>query len=194
MEPKTGSMNKAVFIDKDGTLIHDVPYNARPELVVLKDGTVEGLQKLQRAGYMLVVITNQSGIAYGYFNEEDFEGVKNKLSEILNTSGVTLDGIFYCPHHPRGVIDRYSVPCDCRKPGPGMIVQAATRLNIDLSRSWMIGDILNDVEAGNQAGCRTVLLNNGNETEWIMADNRKPTVMAGDLDEAASLILQIGES
>jgi D,D-heptose 1,7-bisphosphate phosphatase len=187
-------MNKAVFIDKDGTLIHDVPYNVNPELVVLKNGTIDGLLKLQRAGYLLVVVTNQSGIAYGYFKEEDFEGVKDKLSEILNSSGVKLDGIFYCPHHPQGVVDRYSVACDCRKPRPGMIIDAARRLNIDLSRSWMVGDILNDVEAGYHAGCRTVLLDSGNETEWIMAESRKPTVLAENLDEAASLILQIEES
>lgn len=187
-------MNKAIFIDKDGTLIHDVPYNVNPAFVRLREGTIAGLAKLKDAGFLLIVVTNQSGIAHGYFKEDELMRVQNKLSEMLHQSGIELDGLYYCPHHPAGKVSAFAKACDCRKPKPGMILNAAQNFNIDLSRSWMIGDILHDVEAGNTAGCKTILINNGNETEWHITDLRKPTGMAADLNEAATFVLQYSEA
>jgi D-glycero-D-manno-heptose 1,7-bisphosphate phosphatase len=178
-------MNKAIFIDKDGTLIEDIPYNVDPDLIRFMAGAIDGLKKLKTEGYLLIVISNQSGIAHGYFKEEAMQQVKEKLWGTLQDYGIRLDGLFYCPHHPYGTVSQYAFSCDCRKPKPGMIFKAAENLNVDLSRSWMIGDILHDVEAGNKAGCKTILINNGNETEWDLNENRKPTAMAGNLQEAA---------
>src|SRR5687767_8859310 len=161
-------MKKAVFIDKDGTLIPDLPYNVDTSLITLQEGAVEGLKLLQSAGFLLIIISNQAGVAYGYFKEADVLSVEEKLKELLSPEGVSLDGFFYCPHHPEGKVEAYSIKCSCRKPEAGMILKAAETFSIDLSRSWMIGDILNDVEAGHNAGCRSILIDNGNETEWIM--------------------------
>jgi D-glycero-D-manno-heptose 1,7-bisphosphate phosphatase len=183
-------MNKAIFIDKDGTLIDDVPYNVNPSLMRLQKGVIEGLTKLKAEGYLLIIISNQSGIAHGYFTEDDLDPVKNRLHEMLQNHDLEFDGFYFCPHHPNGKVEQYAVACSCRKPKPGMIFSAADHFNIELSASWMIGDILNDVEAGNKAGCRTILINNGNETEWILNESRRPTGLAGDLDEAAMFILK----
>jgi D,D-heptose 1,7-bisphosphate phosphatase len=182
-------MRKAVFIDKDGTLITDVPYNADPDLIRLEPGAAAALQLLHEHGYALVVVSNQSGIARGYFKDQAMQAVKDRITSLLDRHGVQLDGFFYCPHHPQGSVKEYAIDCGCRKPKPGMILQAAGLLNIDLRQSWMIGDILHDVEAGNRAGCRTVLLDNGNETEWVINSYRQPLYITGGLLEAAQLIV-----
>lgn len=183
-------MNKAIFIDKDGTLIEDVPYNVNPELVRFATGAIEGLKGLKDKGYLLIMISNQSGVARGYFSEDALEQLKVKLQEMLSKSGVRFDDLLFCPHHPDGTVSRYSVVCECRKPKPGMILQAAKKFNIDLRESWMIGDILHDVEAGNKAGCRTILIDNGNETEWFLSPDRQPTAIAATFNEAASIIIR----
>lgn len=182
-------MKKAIFIDKDGTLISDVPYNVDPDKIVLTDGAVEGLRLLQRKGYALIVISNQAGVAHGYFAEEDLEPVIFRLHRLLGSAGITLNGFYYCPHHPMGKLSQYTVSCNCRKPAPGMILKAAADMNISLQASWMIGDILHDVEAGNRAGCQSVLINNGNETVWEMNEHSRPAYIAKDLLEAARLII-----
>lgn len=179
-------MNKAIFIDKDGTLIYNVPYNVEPDRIALYPETIEALSSLKERGYLLIVISNQSGVARGYFEEHALEAVKERLNILLGD--INIDGFYYCPHHPQGIIERYTMECDCRKPQPGMILQAAKDFQVDLSQSWMIGDILSDAEAGNRAGCRTILVNNGNETEWEMNSLRKPTYIAKDLAEASQLI------
>ncbi len=179
-------MNKAVFIDKDGTLIHDVPYNVDPDRIVLYTGTIRALRDLKERGYILIVISNQAGVAHGYFEEQALDAVKERLGILLGDSAI--DGFYFCPHHPQGVVGRYAIACECRKPQPGMILQAAKDFQVDLSQSWMIGDILNDVEAGNRAGCKTILINNGNETEWETNSLRKPTYIVNDLVEASQLI------
>jgi D,D-heptose 1,7-bisphosphate phosphatase len=177
-------MNKAIFIDKDGTLIPDIPYNVDPEKITLTDNTVEGLQLLKDAGYLLIVISNQSGVERGYFKEAALVDVEAKIQGLLAGYNLLLelDGFYYCPH--------YAVQCDCRKPLPGLIFKAAQLHNIDLKSSWMIGDILNDVEAGNRAGCKTILIDNGNETEWLSGAYRIPTLTCKSINEAADFILQ----
>jgi D,D-heptose 1,7-bisphosphate phosphatase len=181
--------NKAIFIDKDGTLIPDIPYNVNPEQVTLQEGALEGLVQLQKAGYLLIIISNQSGVARGYFKEEALELVKHKIESLLAEKGVVLNGFYYCPHYPNAAIKEYAVECDCRKPQPGMLLKAARDLDIDLSRSWMIGDILNDVEAGKKAGCKTVLIDNGNEKDWVINGLRTPDYKAKNIKEAAVQIL-----
>jgi D-glycero-D-manno-heptose 1,7-bisphosphate phosphatase len=179
---------RAVFLDKDGTLIEDVPYNVDPRLIRLGRGAPEGLPLLHRAGFRLIVISNQSGIARGRFAEEALEAVRERLRQLLGDLGVPLAGFYYCPHHPEGHVPRFAIACSCRKPEPGLIFSAAREHGVDLNRSWFVGDILDDVEAGRRAGCRTVLLDNGHETEWRSSPLRQPDVVASDLAEASRII------
>jgi len=182
-------MRRAVFLDKDGTLIKDVPYNVDPAKICLEPFAIEALQLLQKSLYDLFIVSNQSGIALGYFSEADLLPVKNKIDQLLQAGCVHLKAFYYCPHHTNGVVEAYTRACDCHKPEPGMLLRAAREHNINLARSWMIGDILNDVEAGKRAGCKTILLNNGNETEWLLYEERKPNYIVNNLKEAAELIL-----
>jgi D,D-heptose 1,7-bisphosphate phosphatase len=176
---------KAVFLDKDGTLIKDVPYNVDPEKVVFEARVFESLVLLQASGYKLVIISNQQGLALGKFNQNSLDNLIQYFNSVFEENGLTLSGFYYCPHLPATT----SESCKCRKPEPGMLIQAAQELQIDLAESWMIGDILNDVEAGNRAGCQTVLIDNGNETEWVQGPYREPDFTAPDFYSAANFIL-----
>ncbi len=184
-------MNKAVFLDKDGTLIEDVAYNCDVSRIRLLPHAMEGLRRLHAAGYALIVVSNQAGIAHGLFSIEAIGHVEVRLRTLLTEGRIPLAGFYYCPHHPHGHVAAYAVACDCRKPAPGLLIQAASDCAVDLSRSWMIGDILHDVEAGRRAGCRTILIHNGHETEWRLHDARWPDYMAEDLDDAARMILAV---
>lgn len=183
-------MKRAVFLDKDGTLIDDVPYNVDPRKIRLCAGAFEGLRELRRAGFRLFVVSNQSGVAHGYFEEEQLTVVEQHLREMLAGGGVELDGFYYCPHHPEGKIARSAVTCECRKPRPGLILRAAAEHQIQSAASWLVGDILNDIEAGRRAGCRTVFLLNGHETEWQMTPDRLPHHIASNLADAARWIVR----
>jgi histidinol-phosphate phosphatase family protein len=182
--------NKAVFLDKDGTLVEDVPYNVDPDRIKLGPGAADGLRRLYAAGYRLVVISNQSGVARGLFPEEALAAVEVRLRELLAAEGVPLAGFYWCPHHPEGSVERYRRQCNCRKPAPGLVLGAMAEHGIDPAASWFVGDILDDVEAGRRAGCRTVLLDNGHETLWVLNDWRCPDFRAADLAEAADIILR----
>ncbi len=181
--------NKAVFIDKDGTLIPDIPYNVNPDLITISDEVIQGLQLLQSAGYLLIIISNQSGVARGYFPIEALKDVEEKITELLSEHKIKITDFYFCPHYTEGAVKEYVLNCNCRKPKPGLILRACKDHNIDAANSWMIGDILNDVEAGNRAGCKTVLLDNGNETEWTMGDIRTPTFLATGFLRAADYIV-----
>ena len=169
----------AVFIDKDGTLVDDVPYNVDPRRITLAAGAQEGLAALVGAGFRLIVVSNQPGVALGMYGAAELQRVELRLRELVPALGA----FYFCPH-------RSDAGCKCRKPAAGMLLRAAREHRIRLDRSWRIGDILDDVEAGRRAGCRTVLLDNGNETEWQLTRARFPDLVAGDLGEAATLILE----
>lgn len=181
--------HKAVFLDKDGTIIPDIPYNANPARITLSTGAGEGLRALKDHDYRLFVISNQAGVAHGYFDLKALQGVAAKIQELLRKYEVSIDAFFFCPHHPQGSVSPYNFRCACRKPEPGLILQAARQYDISLADSWMVGDILHDVEAGNKAGCQTILLDNGNETEWVQGPYRHPTRIARTLPDAVSFIL-----
>ena len=183
------AVKRAVFLDKDGTLIPDVPYNVNPALISLMPGAGDALRALHNVGYRLIVVTNQAGVARGYFKEADLGGVYARLRELLLAYGVPLDGFYYCPHLAEGKVAPYARKCLCRKPEPGMILRAAHEHSIDTSHSWFVGDILNDVEAGQRAGCRTVMIDNGGETEWVGGAYREPHHTVRDISEAARMIL-----
>jgi D-glycero-D-manno-heptose 1,7-bisphosphate phosphatase len=180
---------RAVFLDKDGTLIDNVAYNVDPTRVALAEGAAEGLYLLARRGYRIIVVSNQPGVALGMFPEHALRAVEARLRDLLRDVGVPLSGFHYCPHLPEGRVPEYAVPCTCRKPASGMLFHAAREHALDLELSWMVGDILDDIEAGHGAGCRTVLIDNGNETEWDLTSERRPHKVASDLFEAAALIV-----
>lgn len=185
----TAPARPAVFLDKDGTLVEDVPYNVDPQKIRLAPGAVEGLSALHENGYALILVSNQSGVAHGFFPEQALGEVERSLRQQLAAFGVPLAGFYYCPHHPQGNVAGYAIACRCRKPAPGLLRRAAADLGIDLAESWMVGDILDDIEAGRRAGCRTVLIDNGNETQWRRGRRRRPHHRAADLAEAARIIL-----
>ncbi|WP_144639455.1 D-glycero-alpha-D-manno-heptose-1,7-bisphosphate 7-phosphatase [Bordetella genomosp. 13] len=180
------ALTPAVFLDKDGTVLVDEPYNVDPARMRFAPGAYAGLCRLGAMGVPLVVVSNQPGVGLGYFDEPALKRVHEALSAMFRAAGAHLTGFYYCPHLPEGP----DVPaCACRKPAPGLLLRAARNHDVDLQRSWMIGDILNDVEAGNRAGCRTVLLDVGNETEWLRGPHREPAHRAPDFDAAARVVM-----
>jgi D-glycero-D-manno-heptose 1,7-bisphosphate phosphatase len=179
--------DRALFLDRDGTLVQPRHYPSRPEDLVLFDGIGQQLRSLQQAGFRLVVITNQSGIARGYFTEGDLGRMHDHLAAELARFGVHLDGVYHCPHHPDGAIPELAVRCACRKPEPGLLLRAAADLDLDRARSWFVGDILDDVEAGNRAGCRTILVDLGTEPA-PQRPVRRPTFVARSTSHALQIV------
>jgi D,D-heptose 1,7-bisphosphate phosphatase len=182
------ALTAAVFLDKDGTLLADEPYNVDPDRMEFAPGAFEGLRRLGAIGLPLIVISNQSGVALGRFPRQALRPVRARLARLFAAAGAKLAGFYYCPHDPIGKVAAYARHCQCRKPAPGLLLHAAQWHHIDLSASWLVGDILHDVEAGNRAGCRTVLLDVGNETEWQMGAFRQPDYCAENLAAAARII------
>jgi D-glycero-D-manno-heptose 1,7-bisphosphate phosphatase len=179
-----GPSRGAIFIDKHGTLIDDEPYNADPAQLRFMPNTLPGLQRLSDAGWPLIIVANQPGLATGRIPRAAFAQVQRTIEQRLrDEAGVELAGWFTCPHSPAALPG-----CLCRKPAPGLLRQAASSQGIDLGRSWMIGDTLDDVEAGRRAGCCTVLLDVGNETAWRLTPLRQPHHRCADLLDAAGLI------
>jgi D-glycero-D-manno-heptose 1,7-bisphosphate phosphatase len=183
-------MKPAVFLDKDGTLVENVPYNVDRTRIQLTLGAVDALLLLTGLGYELFVVSNQPGVALGLFPAGALAAVEEHLNDLFLARGFRLTDCYWCPHHPEGVVADYALTCTCRKPLPGLLQAAAHEHDLDLERSWLIGDILDDVEAGRRAGCRTVLLDVGNETVWRWSPLRTPDYVALDLLEAAGFIRQ----
>ena len=186
-------MNRAVFLDRDGTLNREVNYLADPSQLELLPGVAEGLARLAGDRWLLCVVTNQSGVARGILSEDTLAEIHSRLRELLANEGVSLDWIGHCPHHPEhGTPDLRRV-CNCRKPAPGLLLRAAADLDIDLTRSWMVGDSLRDLEAGRSAGCHSILVGTGNGAntfEAMGADEQESLLNAPDFQGAADLILE----
>jgi D-glycero-D-manno-heptose 1,7-bisphosphate phosphatase len=153
-------MRIAVFLDRDGTINIEKEYLYRSEDFEFIPGSAEAISLLNQAGILVIVVTNQSGVARGYYTEEDVENLHRHIAGKLKYFGAHVDSWLYCPHHPAGR-GSYALPCSCRKPLPGMLQEAARRYDIDLECSTMIGDKLADIEAGLAAGCHTILVRTG---------------------------------
>lgn len=153
---------KAIFLDRDGTINEYVGFLTDIKEFRLLDGVAEAIRKINASGYLAIVVTNQPIIARGEVSFTELQEIHNKMETLLGAEGAYIDAIYFCPHHPdkgfEGERVEYKISCDCRKPKPGMLLKAAEDFNIDLSRSWMVGDGKNDVEAGKNAGCKTVLI------------------------------------
>lgn len=182
-------MRGIVFLDRDGTLVENVPHNADPQRMILAPGAHQAARRLVSAGYLLAVASNQAGVALGHFVESQIAPLHSRLRVLLGR-GAPLAGGFYCPHHPAGREGPYRRRCSCRKPAPGLLLQGIQRLRLAARSCWMIGDILDDVEAGRRAGCRTVLLVPGGETVWRRGRYRRPEACVGSLPAAAAYILR----
>jgi len=184
----------AVFLDRDGTICEEVGYLARPDQVTLVPGSAQAIRRLNQAGVLAIVTTNQSGVARGYFTEEDVRAVHWRLRELLAEQGARLDAIYYCPHHAEQGTGPYRVNCDCRKPRPGMLLRAARELPVNLAASYVVGDKLADVEFGRALNLATVLVltGYGAAERNRLADSAagsQPDFIAADLPQAVEWIL-----
>jgi len=178
--------NKAIFLDRDGTINVDVGYAHKIEDLEIIPKVVEGLKLLQEE-YKLIIVTNQSGIGRGHYTEEDYHVFQLALRQKLNKQGIFLTGEYFCPHHPEKGIGKYKIDCNCRKPKTGMLEQASNDFNIDLTNSWMIGDHLNDLQVGKRAGCKTIYILTGHQHGEEL--NSSADFIAKNMKKAADYIL-----
>lgn len=184
----------AIFIDNDDVLVRDVPSSGSPAHISWVPGALEALGRLQDAGFRLVLATNQPGVARGRFTEDQLRNHLQRMARELTAEGIHLSAALYCPHHPEAMLPEYRTVCDCRKPKPGLLRHAASVLGLDMGASWMIGDLLDDVEAGWRAGCRTVLLDTRADQvphEW---GPRCPDAVLPSLPSAAEHIIAVSSS
>lgn len=173
-------MNKAFFLDRDGVVNVEVDYLSDPGQVVIIPGVPEALKLLRQHGFKTIVVTNQSGVARGMYSEADVLAVHRRIRELLAGDGAEIDDFFYCLHH-----EKYSGPCNCRKPAPGMLLEAAKKHEIDCSHSVMVGDRLSDIAAGRAAGCgRVYLVKTGYGGEVIRSSDVSGIPVAEDLLDA----------
>lgn len=187
-------MDKVVFLDRDGTINQEVEYLHRPSDLVILPGVTEGLRRLKEKGFKLVVVTNQAGVARGYYGEEDVIALHQYLNRLLMEEGAGIDSFFYCPHHPEHGIGEYKKKCHCRKPETGMFEMAENYFQIDKAHSYMIGDKLIDTAAGRRYGVCPVLVGTGYGKELydsITGEQRKESFdyYAATMKEAADYIL-----
>ena len=193
-------LRTAVFLDRDGTINEEVPYLNRMEKLRLIPGAAEAIRRINESGMMAVVVTNQSGVARGLFDEAFVKKTNAYLQDILRAEGALIDAFYFCPHHPTEGKGIYLQTCRCRKPAPGMLLRAAEELGIDLNHSYMVGDMLQDIEAGMRAGTRGVLVRTGNGEESVAAltagsesgdgSTTQPVCIAADLRQAVAWILE----
>ena len=154
-------MKPAVFIDRDGTIIEEAGYLDRLDRIVFFPYAVDAVRLLKRAGFPVVVVTNQAGIGRGFFVEQFVHDTHAAIAARFAEAGVVIDGFYFCPHHPDAIVPEYRMTCDCRKPAAGMLRKAASDLGLDLARSFAIGDKWSDVQAGQAAGARSILVRTG---------------------------------
>jgi D-glycero-D-manno-heptose 1,7-bisphosphate phosphatase len=187
-------MNRAVFLDRDGTINEEVGYLTDLQRLKLIPGAGAAIRRLNDAGLKVVLVTNQSGVARGYFPESFVHDTHALLETLLREEGARLDGIYYCPHHPSAGTSRHTVTCDCRKPGTGLIDRAAQELDIDVKNSFMAGDKWSDIELGQRAGARTVLVRTGfapdDPGNARPLHVRDPDFIAHTINEAADWIIE----
>lgn len=182
-------MTKAVFLDRDGTLIKERHYLIDPAHMEFEYGVPEGLRLLQRHGFQLFMVTNQSGIARGYFTESQFFTFQDYLLQRFSDEGIHFAGYYYCPHHPTEGRGMYMTDCDCRKPKPGLINKAIEEFGLSKEESYMIGDKGSDIEAGHSAGLKSILVLTGYGPITAQDKTLTPDYVATDLAEAAKFIV-----
>jgi D-glycero-D-manno-heptose 1,7-bisphosphate phosphatase len=187
-------MNKAAFLDRDGTINEEVGYLRNPADLRLIPGAAAAIKRLNDSGIKVVLVTNQSGIARGYFSEALLLEIHDRLEQMLRDEGARLDAVYYCPHHPSEGNSHYTRDCDCRKPGTGLIDRAARDLNIDVKHSYVVGDKWSDVELGRRAGAYSVLVRTGygavDEGNARPSHQVDPDFIAHTISEAVDWIIE----
>ena len=185
-------MKRAVFLDRDGTLIEESGYLDRLERLVFFPFSVDAVRVLNRAGFAVVVITNQAGIARGIVRESFVEEAHRHIAGRLEAGGARIDGFYFCPHYPGGVVEQFSRTCDCRKPQPGLLLRAAADLNLDLEHSFVVGDRWHDLAAGQAVGATGVLVRTGLgwKDEAAPHPGTVPDAIVDNLMDAAAWILE----
>ncbi len=184
-------MRRAVFLDRDGVVIEEVSYLSSMKHLALFPWTIDAIRALNRAELAVVVITNQSGIARGFFTEAFVDEVHREMSARLAVGGARIDAYYYCPHHPDGRVTEYARSCDCRKPGRGLVDRAARDLNLDPARSFVVGDKWSDIELAHAAGARGVLVRTGHGVDELRLDRGDAAdAVVDNLAAAASWILK----
>jgi D-glycero-D-manno-heptose 1,7-bisphosphate phosphatase len=181
-----------VFLDRDGTVINELGYLGDPARIDVYPWSAAAMRDLKAAGFALVVVTNQAGVARGYFDEATVRAVNGRLDALLRAEGVEVDGYYYCPHHPEGVVERYRCTCRCRKPAPGMVEDAVRDLGLDAARSWVVGDTWLDVGLAVRSGARGILVRTGHGTR-VEPDRPEGVAAAAvveHLGDAARVILE----
>jgi len=180
--------HKAIFLDRDDTVVDDPGYISRPEQVKLLPGVIDALKSFKSLGYKLIIVSNQSAVARGMIDENQLSKIHARLERILANDGVFLDNIYYCPFHPEGKVEQYSKESEFRKPNSGMLIQASEEMNIDLENSWMIGDSYRDVEAGARVGCKTILINSPAKPSKKKTNDPNPDFEAVNIKESANIV------
>ncbi|MDD5867414.1 MAG: D-glycero-beta-D-manno-heptose 1,7-bisphosphate 7-phosphatase [Lachnospiraceae bacterium] len=165
-------LSKAVFLDRDGTINVEKQYLYKKEEFEFLPGVLDGLKLLQKAGYLLVIVTNQSGIARGYYSEDQFHDLNNWMLSKLEEYGITITKVYYCPHHPNAIVEKYKMDCECRKPKLGMYQMAVQEYGIDLNNSYAIGDKIRDCAICKDSGCKGILIQD-NEAATVISDVKK---------------------
>ena len=181
--------NKAVFLDRDGTINEEVGYLDSLEQLRIFPAAFDAVRMINEAGMKVVVVTNQSGVARGFFDEDFVNSVHARINEIFREKGAFIDRFYYCPHHPTEGVGRYRISCDCRKPAPGMLIRASEELDIDLSSSYVVGDMAKDIEVANNVGARGILVRTGYGKNVVTSDI-KPAFIAEDILAAAEWIMK----
>lgn len=175
-------LKKAVFLDRDGVITEDPPHYAhRLDQLRIIPGSARAIQMLNSRNFCIIVISNQSGVARGYYQEKDVKIFNDGMEALLREEGAHVDAVYYCPHHPEAIVERYRIACSCRKPKPGMIQEAAKKYSIDLDKSYVIGDKWSDVEAGRATGCKTVLVLTGHGKDEFESKKGTADFIAKDL-------------
>lgn len=183
---------RAVFLDRDGTINEEKDYLHRIEDFAFIPGVPAAIRRLKEAGFLVIVVTNQSGVGRGYYSMEDVDRLHRHLQDKLAESGTAVDAFYVCPHHPTEGVGHFLRDCDCRKGRPGMLLQAAAEHGIDLERSFMVGDKAADIEAGEEAGCRSMLVLTGYGAEESRKSTEKDWPRFASLVEAVEAILRHG--
>ena len=187
-------MERAVFLDRDGVISEEVGYLGDSDRLLLIPRAADAVKLLNQSGLKTIVITNQSGVARGYFSEEMLGDIHRKMEELLSDQGASLDGIYYCPHHPEGTVATFRRECDCRKPAVGLLIKAAKEHSVDLPSSYLVGDKRSDMECAHRAGVKGILVLTGYGRDELKKVNGVPLVqpafVAADVLDAARWIIK----
>jgi D-glycero-D-manno-heptose 1,7-bisphosphate phosphatase len=184
------NLNKAAFLDRDGVITEDPPHYAhRLDQLRLIPGSAQAIKLLNAHNFFVIVISNQSGVARGYYGEDDVKIFNDGMESLLAEAGAYIEAVYYCPHHPEALVERYKINCECRKPKPGMLIEGGNKYNIDFKSSFLVGDKWSDIEAGRTIGCKTILVKTGHGLLEYERKNAPVDYIAADLLDAVQTFI-----